>query len=344
MRQGGWRIRALILGLMLAPWVCAADSAHEWTLIDIGTFGGPGSYATAVSGNGLVVGCADLATGGTHAFIYDGATLRDLGPGSAQASGNSCALAVNNAGLVAGRSTTGDLVIWDGSSVISIGKQGAIGAMNDRGVVVGAYKDGENTRAFSFENGTLTALVVSPEGGSSATDINTRGQIVGAANGRAFLYENGVAKVLGTLGGNRSIAKSINDSGKVVGMSTDGNGQPRPFLYEGAMRALPGPAYSSANAINNPNQVVGSAEGTYGYLLEGNTYTRLDTLPAVIQKGWRHLEPAGLNDRGWIVGTGMNPDGDLRAFILRPTDRAFAYNGLQRPQAQPVAAIARSLR
>jgi hypothetical protein len=42
---------------------------------------------------------------------------------------------------------------------------------------------------------------------------------------------------------------------------------------------------------------LGSAEGTYG---------------------WRHTEPSGINDRGWIVGAALNQDGDLRAFVLIP--------------------------
>jgi probable HAF family extracellular repeat protein len=69
----------------------------------------------------------------------------------------------------------------------------------------------------------------------------------------------------------------LNDSGQVVGMASDANAQPRSFVFDGAMRAL-GPAYSGAVAINNRGQVVGSAEGTHGYFVDGDTYTRLDTL------------------------------------------------------------------
>jgi probable HAF family extracellular repeat protein len=152
---------------------------------------------------------------------------------------------------------------------------------------------------------------------SAASGINSRGQVAGTSDGRAFLYADGARRDLGTLGGARSSAKGLNDSGQVVGMASDANAQPRSFVFDGAMRAL-GPAYSGAVAINNRGQVVGSAEGTHGYLVDGDTYTRLDTLSAVTAKGWRHMEPTGINDHGWIVGTGSNAAGELRAFILVP--------------------------
>jgi probable HAF family extracellular repeat protein len=69
---------------------------------------------------------------------------------------------------------------------------------------------------------------------------------------------------------------------------------------------------------------VGSGEGIRGFLIDGDAVTRLDTLPAVVAHGWRRLEPTGINDRGWIVGTGSNADGDLRAFLLVPASEVRA--------------------
>ncbi len=323
MHWGGWLYRwTAALGVGLLPLAAGgAVPISGWTLVDVGTLGGPGSYGAAISNSGLVVGCADLAAGGAHAFIYDGRTLRDLEAGVNATSAGSCALAVNNDGVVAGRSSTGELTIWSGPSVMRLGVEGDVGGIDDRGVVVGSYRRGASSLAFVFENGALVSLGTlggDPNAGSSAARINARHQIVGSSNGRAFLYENGAMRDLGTLGGNGSSAKGLNDRGDIVGMSTDTTAQPRPFIFDGAMRALPGPGYSGAIAINNSGQVIGSAEGTYGYLLEGDRYTRLDTLPPVAAMGWRHLEPTGINDRGWIVGTAMTRSGDLRAFVLIP--------------------------
>jgi probable HAF family extracellular repeat protein len=80
------------------------QAAQDFTLVDLGTLGGSGSYGAAVTNGGIVVGCADTASGETHAFIYQAGTMRDLGGG--------CALAVNDSGVAAGRSAAGDLVVW----------------------------------------------------------------------------------------------------------------------------------------------------------------------------------------------------------------------------------------
>ena len=314
---GSWRLAALAAALL--PLAAAAlTPARTWSLVDLGTLGGSGSYATALSNAGEVVGCAETASGEVHAFSHANGSMRDLGAG--------CALAVNSEGLIAGRNGAGELVVWSGAAVRSLQVSGDVGAIDARGVVVGAYRDGATTFAFKFEEGALKTLAAN----AAATGINMRGQITGTVNGRAVVFEDGAVRDLGTLGGNASSARGLNDRGEIVGMSSDANAQPHAFLYDGAMRALPAPGYSGAVAINNGGQVVGSAEGSYGYLIEGDTCTRLDTLPAVAAKGWRKLEPKAINDRGWIAGTATTASGDFRAFLLVPAEGRA-----------PVAALAR---
>jgi probable HAF family extracellular repeat protein len=323
MATGHWgRQFVTAAALVILSATASAWAASDWTLVDIGTLGGPGSYGAAVTNAGVVVGCADVASGGTHAFVYRNEVMQDLGTGTDSPDGNSCALAVNNGGTVAGRSATGELVVWKDGSVTRLGVTGNVGDINGAGVVVGSYVTAGGNRAFMYRDGVLTNLGTlddsDPYATSAATAINGRNQIVGTSNGHAFLYERGAMRDLGTLGGGSSFARDINARGDVVGMSGDEFAAPTPFIYDGTMRALPGPSYSSAIAINRRGQVVGSGEGIYGYLIDEGAVTRLDRLPAVVAKGWRHLEPTGINDRGWIVGTAQNPEGDLRAFLLIP--------------------------
>jgi probable HAF family extracellular repeat protein len=326
-----WTLAAVVAasGMALAQDKAASAGAHakplqrvmQWTLVDVGTLGGPGSYGAALNNAGVVVGCADVAGSGTHAFVYQAGSIRDLGTGTDSGDGNSCALAVNEQGTVAGRSASGELVEWADGKVVHLGVKGNVTDINGAGVVVGSIHDAAATRAFMYRDGVVTDLGnlgTDASASSSANAINERGQIAGNSNNHAFLYENGAMRDLGTLGGSASIAKGIDDRGDVVGMSGDAHGAPTPFVSNGAMQALPAPTYSAAIAINNRGQVIGSGEGIYGYLLDNGTVTRLDTIPAVQAKGWRHLEPTGINDRGWIVGTAMTPSGDLRAFLLVP--------------------------
>ncbi len=316
--MGRGRKGVLGAALVMLAFAANAREANGWTLVDLGTLGGPGSYGAAVSDSGLVVGCADVDSAHAHAFLDHAGAMRDLGPG--------CALAVNDAGLAAGRGATGELVTWQDSTVTPLGVKGTVGAVNDAGIVVGSSTQGAGTRAFKYFNGRLTVLA-----GETAAAINSRGIIAGTANGHAVLYLGDTIRDLGTLGGGRSDARGLNDRGDLVGMSTDANGQPISFLFDGAMSALPAPGYSYAVAINERGQVVGSAEGAYGYLLDGGAYTRIDTLPDVAAKGWRHLEPTGINAQGWIVGTGTNADGDLRAFLLVPATERVAMRTAASP-------------
>lgn len=296
-----------------------AAAAADWSLVDLGTLGGRNAYAAAVSPGGRVAGCSETADGEIHAFVWHGGEMTDLGRGS-DAPGNSCALAVNDGGLVAGRSSTGELVLWRGGVATPLGFRGDVGGMNGSGLVVGARGEGGSTRAFAWRDGVATDL--GGAGPSEARAVNERGQIVGMANGRAFLYEDGAMRDLGTLGGNHSAARGINSGGAIVGQAGNEFGQPTPFIHRGDMRALPGPSYSSALGISASGRVIGSGEGVYGYVITGGTMRMLGDLPEVVAHGWRKLEPRAINDRGWIVGTAESPEGDLRAFLLMPKSAA----------------------
>lgn len=330
--QYGKRLSVAILCTAIGMAAGAARAADGWTLVDLGTLGGLESHAAAVSNSGAVVGCADAADG-VHAFVYRDGAMQDLGTATGGATGNSCALAVNDAGVVAGRSGSGEVVIWKDGAVTHLGIQGDVGGINAAGTVVGSYAQGGTTHAYMYRDGALADLSdpAAPGAASAAKAINVRGQIAGTSNGRAFVYDNGARRDLGTLGGGTSSGAGIDDRGDVVGMSFDATSQPRAFLFDGAMRALAGaPSYSNAIAINNRGQVIGSGEGVYGWLVDNGQYTPLSKLPAVTSKGWTHLEPTGLNDRGWIVGTGTDANGNLRAFLLMPATAGAASLAIRR--------------
>jgi probable HAF family extracellular repeat protein len=318
-RAAAWAAVILGLAASAAPSFSTA-AVPRFTVVDLGTLGGPGSYATAVSDTGFVVGCSDMMPEGVHAFIYFQGAMRDLGSASDDG-GNSCALAVNDAGTAAGRAGNGDLVAWSGGSVTRLGVKGNVGAINDAGAIVGSHPDGARTVAFLYQAGKLMDIG-DPAVSSEATAINAQGEVVGASDGRAFLFRDGALRDLGTLGGGSSVAKGINDRGEVVGMASDEHGIPGAFLFDGTLRALPGAQDSAAVDINDRAEIIGSAEGSFGYIVVRDALTRLDALPEVRARGLHRVEPAAINNRGWIVGTAVNAQGDTRAVLLVPAAEA----------------------
>jgi uncharacterized membrane protein len=136
---------------------------------------------------------------------------------------------------------------------------------------------------------------------------------------------HGANKNLDTLGGIQSRALSINDSDQIAGWAQNISGSPRACLFDntggGANIDLGtiGDAPSAAYYINNNNQIVGVFDGRaclFDYTGQGNNID-LNTL-IDHSSGWTLKIAYSINNNGWIVGVGINPDGDSHAFLLTP--------------------------
>jgi len=289
-------------------------------ITDLGTFGGPLSYAGAINDHDQVVGFALNSTPDSfdlgsscqnfpmptqmHAFIWHNGVMRDLGTLGGT---DSCALFINEPGQVAGNSFTNSIVnpgtalptlhpfLWDGDEMKDLGTLG----------------------------GTL----------AFASAINNRGQIAGASTlagdstFHAFLWNKGKLTDFGTLGGNFVEVIGLNEAGEVVGKAD----LPASLTYHaflaknGAMTDLgtqDGDPCSDAISINEKDQIVGYSEdcsGNFGhaFLWESGHMTDLNAFVPVSA----HLTltvATFINDLGEIAAEGLLPSGEQRAVLLIP--------------------------
>ena len=138
----------------------------------------------------------------------------------------------------------------------------------------------------------------------------------------AFKWRNGEMTDLGALAGTSSMASDINSRGVVVGDSFEADGRAVAFIHDGAgpmRRLLDIDVSNHAVAINDRGAVVGVTDAT-SFLFEDGVLTLLESIPEVMAAGWTRLYVTDINDRGWITGWGWKPDGpmDGLGFVLIP--------------------------
>jgi probable HAF family extracellular repeat protein len=341
----------------------AQGTRPAYAVTDLGTLGGTISRATDVNATGQVVGSSTTAPGqvrgqpGTHAFLWDGRSMLDLGtPGGGPAS---LSTGLNDAGRVAivsdtangerhsflwGRGASTDLGTLGGTIVeaVRVGPAGQV--VGGATTVPGQRFDQAGTHAFLWERGAMRDLGTYPGGPMSrALGVNAAGQVVGIARTaggdlRATLWERGTMTDLGTLPGfTASRALRINEAGQVAGWAENAGGPitgpSRAYLFGGgAMTDLGtlGGTNSFAYGLNNRGQVVGISTtapgqvpmeaGTHAFLWERGRMTDLNELLAP-GSGWELTFAFGINDAGQIAGSGL-VDGREHAFLLTPSGAA----------------------
>ena len=239
-------------------------------IVDLGTFGGPLSYAAEINNHDQVVGFALNTTPDSfdlgdfcqnypmptqmRAFIWRDGVKKDLGTLGGT---DSCALYLNEHGLAVGNSFTNSTInlttglptihpfLWMGEKMVDLRSLGGTIAtangINDRGQVAGesTLAADQIVHAFLWNKGKLTDL--GNLGGSSLEVIgfSSTGAIVGKADlpdsqtHDAFLAQDGIMTDLGTQDGDPcSVAIGVNSRGQVVGGSTDCSNFLHAFLWE----------------------------------------------------------------------------------------------------------------
>lgn len=302
-------------------------------VIDLGTFGGGFSLATANNNHRQVIGCAfnDVSDSFTptgvfygigieprqlRAFRWEGQQLQDLdtlgGP-------DACAIWINDRGQIVGASFTNSTVnpatglptldpfLWERGRMLDLGTLGGTVGManmiNRRGQVIGQ-----------------SSLAVNP--GACLTFL--------APSCHGFLWQRGTLNDLRTLGGTISSANWLNDAGEIVGFATTSGDQ---LIHASVWRhgvitdlgTLAGDCFSVALAINSKGQIVGqsfSCDFSTARAVIWDEGGPLDLNNLVNPGSCLQLtEPKIINDAGEMVLVGLLPNGNVHSVVLIPCER-----------------------
>jgi probable HAF family extracellular repeat protein len=344
------RITRTVLFGAIALLIHGSSAQAYRPVIDLGTLAGHNcSVAYSINDNGQIVGYSGDpgSTGEPRACLFDptgGGANINLGGLGGDYWGE--ARYINNNGQVvgyadnsSGASGYGRPCLFDptgGGANTDLGTfGGSVGqarCINNSGQIVGWGCDSSNY---------LHACLFDPTGGGANTDllgrfassINDSGQIVGDSL-RACLFDpsGGGANInLGTLGRFYSEALSINNSGQIVGCAENSAGKQHACLFDPTgggnnIDLEPGGVYSPSFAfsINDSGQIVGflgpSAQVGRACLFDPTGQGNNIDLNTLIDpsSGWTLTGAYSINNNGWIVGYGTNPDGYGHAFLLTP--------------------------
>ncbi|MFL6694204.1 MAG: hypothetical protein ACJ8GO_14740 [Ramlibacter sp.] len=209
----------------------------------------------------------------------------------------------------------------------------AVTGISASGLAIGNLVDANgDSRAFVWNTSTqAVALIDTPPGTtSSATDINSGGQVCGTRTDRTFpsalrWTPGSPSETLDSLGGGASakaieIGLFINASAVVAGNSTTPSGSVHAALWApgAAVRDLGtlGGINSSVTGLNDASQVIGQAEFPAG-VLRAFRWTEAGGTQALGTLGGNLSFANGINASGWIAGSSTDASGNLLAFLWR---------------------------
>ena len=219
----------------------------QWTITDLGTLGGPSSFANKISNTGKIVGMSSRTSGGRHGFIISNGTMTDLGALHYPSTlGTSEAVGVNDAGQAVGYAYA---PLWGPDHGWFYSGAGSPVDITPAGQFSFARGMAINT------SGTAAGITILPGGSSTGFEAATWTQAGG-------WQEIGVLPGL-----SESEAYGINDAGQVVGRSFELSTQVfLAFVYRnGTMVDLNqwaprGATFVEALAINNQNWIATNSD------------------------------------------------------------------------------------
>lgn len=263
---------------------------YTFTTIDFPAPGIVGQGATAINDRGQVIGDWEVGTL-ARGYLYEGGDFKSVDVSSQ----GGIIRGINSRDEASGffsddRGLHGFLFDLHQNNRIDIDVPSAdlteAAGLNDRGEVVGDYRDAETGAFHGFLRsaaGFFHQLDFPGATGMGPTGINNLGQIVGTydlnndpvGNRHAFLYENGQFRTIDISrpGARVTNPMAINDNGEIAGIYTDGAGN-HGFVFDGSVFTiidfhLKGVILTEIWGINNSGTIVGryldSAQVSHGF-------------------------------------------------------------------------------
>jgi probable HAF family extracellular repeat protein len=276
---------------------------------------GRGTNAYGINSSGDVSGSYIDSSGNVHGFVYNPNSGPSYTTIEVPGASGTVVDGINDSNTVAGVyfTNSGNYVFSENSSgsgfssaLLPDQNGDFVWAINNSSEVVGDYTDANNnSNAFVFENGTLTALVApsafyatsppAPNASPTGTDamaINNLGEVAGdyvdaQGNTHGFIYNpvgNSWTTIDDPLAVHGTVVDGINDLGEAVGYYYDASNNPQAFVYDDGVYITldiePGFRSAEAYGINDAGQIVGQFEDSsgsyYGFLTAPLTGASLD--------------------------------------------------------------------
>ncbi len=349
MRCTGIHCGALLATLGCLPALAVTPALPSYTIHLIPVPANATALApVAINNLGDVTGAIEFPNQVSHAFLYSGGVVTDLGtltyPGTTTL-GGAVGLAINNTGDVGG--TYGDQVgqTWSYGFEYSGGKMtalsGATGyplctatAINDPGTIVGGCQNPNGSFAAVYSQGVPQPI--GPAGGLGGA-VNVYGQVAAYSATSAFIYNSGVVTDLPSLttvaGAPPPVPTAMNNAGQVVGWQSI-NGTYTPFVYSNGTMAPVAVAQLAPSTvtptvyINDAATIVGATVATAGatatpFLVSDTILFNINALISASDPSQPYVTITNayqINDLGWILVNGFDSRTQVTAaYVLIPT-------------------------
>jgi len=344
-QRRGYGSRAILLALLVGPFVTLPASAEPWQLFDLGIDVSP----TDINNRGTIVGSRKTASGSVAFRWLSGDQAEDIPRATV-------AHAVNEADQVTGNTLSGAFLFdgslreWDGYGGYGINETGQLSGnkeLNNPYRATPLPLDPAIYTPNKWDN--LGIATVYPRGTRQGVygdlyvldDINDAGFAVGSRRRYGLV---GSSSILTTpafaavsylpipYGGRAAAINSQNMIVGATGSNSSAGAFSHAYLYDYNtdslldLGTLNDGLTSSASDINEFNQVVGTSwlvtqltslsdpTQYHAFLWENGAMTDLNTLiPA--DSGWILTAATAINDEGGIIGTGLL-DGQVHGFLL----------------------------